>query len=67
MDQYTVNCLDDLTKVMLKDRSVMQYIAELPAPTYQFARFTDWITPYVTQLSKSNDAAIKKTANTVLE
>lgn len=67
MDQYTVNCLDDLTKVMAKDRGVCQYLAGQPGPTYQFARFTDWILPYVTAQSVSNDSSIKKTASTVLE
>lgn len=47
MDQYTVNCLDDLTKVMAKDEGIRNYLAEQPGPTYQFARFTDWVKPYL--------------------
>lgn len=47
MDQYTVNCLDDLTKVMAKDEGIRNYLAEQPGPTYQYARFTDWVKPYL--------------------
>lgn len=28
MDQYTVNCLDDLTRVMAQDEGIRSYLAE---------------------------------------
>lgn len=34
MDQYTVNCLDDLTRVMEQDESIRTYLAEQQGPTY---------------------------------
>lgn len=34
MDQYTVNCLEDLSKVMTQDEAIRMYLAEQPGPTY---------------------------------
>lgn len=34
MDQYTVNCLEDLSKVMTQDESIRKYLSEQPGPTY---------------------------------
>jgi|ERR1740130_2089117 len=76
MDQYTVNCLEDLSKVMTQDESIRKYLSEQPGPTYQFARFTDWIRPYLdSQLVNStasnyNDtyhSSIRETVNKVLD
>lgn len=47
MDTYTVNCLEDLSKVMSQDETICQYLATQPGPTYQYARYTDWIRPYL--------------------
>jgi hypothetical protein len=74
MDQYTVNCLDDLTKVMQQDSGLREYLAEQSGPTYQYARFTDWIRPYLEQQvrqaqnteNSTYHSSIKETATRVL-
>lgn len=57
MDQYTVNCLDDLTRVMVEDEGIRKFLAEQPGPTYQYARFTDWIRPYLEAQFKNSNAS----------
>ena len=47
MDTYTVNCLEDLAQIIASDDEVKQYFAELPGMTYQYARYSDWIKPYL--------------------
>ena len=47
MDTYSIKCLDDLAKMMSQDIGIRKYLAEMPGPTYQYARFTDWIRPYL--------------------
>ena len=47
MDTYTVNCLEDLTTIIASDDDIKQYFAELPGITYQYARYSDWVKPYL--------------------
>lgn len=65
MDTYTVNCLEDLAIIISGDDSVKQYFAELPGMTYQFARYSDWIKPYLeTQLKNSLSSTVQSTYHT---
>ena len=75
MDTYTVNCLEDLAQIIASDDDIKQYIAELPGMTYQFARYSDWIKPYLeNQLRNSLNTAnstyyqnIRETSQRVLD
>lgn len=49
MDSYTVNCLYSLLNLIACDDNVAEYFSEIPGPTYAFARYTDWIKPYLNE------------------
>lgn len=59
MDSYTVNCLEKLVQIIASDEDVCRYFSELPGVTYQFARYTDWIKPYLL-----HQLSINKTSST---
>ena len=40
-------CLDHFLSIINSDESVMEWFSELPGATYQYARYTDWIMPYL--------------------
>ena len=46
-DVQCISCLKELLSVMKKDKDIASYVYHLPPPTYQGARFTDWIRPYL--------------------
>ena len=48
MDNYTMSCLGHLSEIITSDESIMEFFSELPGVTYQYARYTDWIKPYLT-------------------
>ena len=65
MDTYTVNCLEDLVQIISHDDDIKQYFAELPGMTYQYARYSDWIKPYLeTQLRNSLASTMQSTYHT---
>jgi len=47
MNTYAVNCLVHLTAIITSDESIMAYFATLPGVNYTYARYTDWIQPYL--------------------
>jgi len=38
----------ELLRLCLEDEQICEYIYELPPPTYQYARFSDWFEPFAT-------------------
>ena len=55
MDTYVINCLGHLAEIISLDENIMQFFSTLPGVTYQYARYTDWIQPFLT--SSMNKAA----------
>ena len=54
MDTYTITALEYLLTIANADDSLSEYFASLPPVTYQYARYTDWIRPYLqNQLAKA--------------
>ena len=49
MKSYSLVCLDHLLSIINSDESVQEWFSNLPGVTYQYARYTDWITPYLSQ------------------
>lgn len=49
MDSYTVSCLESLLNIIASDENVAEYFSNIPGPTYQYARYTDWIKPYLNE------------------
>jgi hypothetical protein len=47
MDLYVVNCLNILLETIVGNQFLSEYMFNLDPPTYEFARFTDWIRPYL--------------------
>ena len=47
MENYMMTCLGHLGDIISSDESVMEFFSELPGVTYQYARYTDWIIPYL--------------------
>ena len=48
MKSYTMVCLDHFLSIINSDDSVQEWFSGLPGVTYQYARYTDWIGPYLT-------------------
>ena len=47
MKSYSMVCLDHLLEIINSDETVQEWFSELPGVTYQYARYTDWIMPYL--------------------
>lgn len=55
MDNYTLTALEYLLTIATADDTCSEFFARLPPVTYQYARYTDWIKPYLqNQLVKAN-------------
>lgn len=42
-----MSCLSYLTTIISKSETVMEYFSKLPGVTYQYARYSDWIKPFL--------------------
>ena len=47
MDNYTLTALEYLLSIANADEAISEFFAKLPPVTYQYARYTDWIKPYL--------------------
>lgn len=47
MDLYVVNCLNILFEIIVGSQFLSEYMFNLDPLTYEYARFTDWIRPYL--------------------
>jgi hypothetical protein len=47
LDTFAINCLKDMLSLMAKDEKVARYVYSQAPPTYNCARYTDWIRPYL--------------------
>jgi hypothetical protein len=57
-DVQCISCLKELLSLMRKDREIARFIYQLPPSSYQGARFTDWVRPYLEeQLADSSRAS----------
>lgn len=58
-ENYTMFCIKEL--LQLGD-DIMQYVCHMPSPSYNYARYTDWMCQYVEERreSKSKDAEMYK-------
>lgn len=36
-----------MVKLLASDEVIAEYFSQLPAPTYDLARYTDWIRPHL--------------------
>lgn len=54
LDKYTVTCLEQLFGMVASDETISAYFASLPGQNYQFARYTDWIKPFLDKMMKSS-------------
>ncbi len=70
-DNLTINCLKDMLSLMAKDEQIARYIYHSAPHTYQVARFTDWIRPYLEyqkqDIEKNNYIYVKEKYNTILK
>lgn len=55
LQSYTLFCIKELLSL---GEDTMRYVHNMPPPTYQYARYTDWITQFVDEKlnSKARDA-----------
>ena len=64
LDTFAINCLKDMLSIMAKDEKIARYVYSQAAPTYQGARYTDWIRPYLeyqkTEVERTNSYAYFK-------
>mmetsp|Transcript_44262 Transcript_44262/g.32251 ORF Transcript_44262/g.32251 Transcript_44262/m.32251 type:complete len:126 (+) Transcript_44262:302-679(+) len=47
VDTFAVNCLKEMLSLMVKDDFICMYIYSQGPHSYQYARYTDWILPYL--------------------
>jgi hypothetical protein len=67
MENYTMNCLECLSDIITNSETVMDYFGRLPGVTYQYARYTDWIQPFLmSQLNKSDAGSYNYSSNSVI-
>ena len=53
-ENYTMQCLNSLADIITSSEKIMELFSNLPGVTYQYARYTDWIQPFLmSQLNKS--------------
>jgi len=62
-DQYCVGCIKNLFSICLRSRELSEYMERLPAPTYQYGRYVDWIEEYLATF-KDNQASWVSTYST---
>lgn len=67
MDKYTVNCLEHLLEIIANDEDIQEFFSKLPGITYLYARYTDWIKPYLqSQLNSTQSGYSKNATNETL-
>ena len=66
MDTQCVLGLKALVELCCEDAAVARFVFNMPAPSMQFARYTDWFFPYAEQLKESTLNQVKNTT-TMLE
>ena len=49
IDSFAVNCLKEMLSLMAKDDDIARFVYRSAPPTYQMARYSDWIRPYLEQ------------------
>jgi hypothetical protein len=47
MDSFAVNCLKEMISLMAKDEDIARFVYRAAPATYQTARYSDWIRPYL--------------------
>ena len=47
LDTFAINCLQEMLSLMAKDEQIARFVYESAPPTYQSARYSDWIRPYL--------------------
>jgi hypothetical protein len=47
LDTFAINCLKEMLSLMAKDEDIARFVYYSAPPTYQHARYSDWIKPYL--------------------
>ena len=47
VDTFAVNCLKEMLSLMAKDIDIARFVYHSAPPSYQNARYSDWIRPYL--------------------
>lgn len=47
LDSFAVNCLKEMISLMAKDDDIARFVYRSAPATYQTARYSDWIRPYL--------------------
>ena len=54
MDNYIVFALSSLLQVVVENDHLIQFMLSVNPPTYQYARYIDWIVPYLLKEQAKN-------------
>ena len=46
-DNLCMVCIRQIIMLLNENNTIFQYITSLPPPSYNYAKFTDWITPFI--------------------
>ena len=52
MEDFTMTCLNCLADIVTNSEEAMEFFSNLPGVTYQYARYSDWIGPFLTGSSQ---------------
>ncbi len=47
LDTFAIYCLQEMLSLMAKDEIIARFVYQAAPPTYQAARYSDWIRPYL--------------------
>ena len=47
LEIFAINCLKEMLSLMSKDIEIARFIYYTAPPSYQYARYSDWIKPYL--------------------
>jgi hypothetical protein len=67
MDQITVSLLERVGHIMSSTKENSEFFARIPGYTYQWARFTDWINPYLTDIIFGKTYQYKSSSNKLIK
>ena len=63
MENYTMTCLEHLVAILSTDERIMEFFSNLPGATYQYARYTDWIRPFLTSVKNKAQSGYGTTSS----
>ena len=62
MEMEALKIVTCLINILAEDMGIMEYFSNLPPVTYQYARYTDWIKPFLEKVANGGVSSKKEKA-----